>query len=336
MKKSLKKYFVPSDDNDHQPHSLRDNSLRNILIVSILFEIIALVAILPVFNGKLDYLSAVLPSVLVSETNEERLSMNLSELKNNQNLVLAAQMKANDMAEKSYFSHVSPDGKQPWYFLTQAGYDYEVAGENLAVNFVDSKQVHEAWMESPTHKANILKDNYTEIGIATAKGQYKGRDVIFVAQFFGKPKVKPQIVEVVSVPQDINDISAEDSPEIETEEEVAGTSTTTVKVFSSKEDIPNESVVASISNNISNLESLSDNNDSGLSSRRILSSPVTIVSLIMSVLLILVSIALLMKIFIKIRVQYPKMILNSALVISVLASFYLLNSLLVDLFGEII
>jgi hypothetical protein len=96
-------------------------------------------------------------------------------------------MKANDMAEKGYFAHTSPEGKTPWYWFKQAGYDYSYAGENLAVNFFESKDVAEAWMNSPTHRANIVKKDYTEIGIAVATGMYEGRQSVFVAQLFGTP-----------------------------------------------------------------------------------------------------------------------------------------------------
>jgi len=49
----------------------------------------------------------------------------------------AAQLKANDMAEKGYFAHTSPDGKTPWEWLKDVSYPFLAAGENLAVNFLD-------------------------------------------------------------------------------------------------------------------------------------------------------------------------------------------------------
>ena len=49
-----------------------------------------------------------------------------------------------------------------------------IAGENLAVNFSDSQDVTNAWMNSPEHRANILNGDFTQIGIATAQGTYKG------------------------------------------------------------------------------------------------------------------------------------------------------------------
>ena len=99
-------------------------------------------------------------------------------------------MKARDMAEKGYFAHTSPDGKNPWYWLEQAGYKYQYAGENLAVNFNDSKDVTEAWMQSPTHRANIVKNKYTEVGTGVATGIYEGRKAVFAVQLYANPLTK--------------------------------------------------------------------------------------------------------------------------------------------------
>ena len=132
-------------------------------------------------------MAAVLPSVLSDLTNQERQTQNLPVLIVSPKLNEAAQMKANDMATKGYFSHTSPDGKTPWYWLEQVGYNYQYAGENLAVNFTDSKDVTDAWMASPEHRANIVKGNYTEVGTGVASGMYQGREAIFVAQDYANP-----------------------------------------------------------------------------------------------------------------------------------------------------
>jgi hypothetical protein len=120
-------------------------------------------------------------------TNENRQEQNLSTLAVNPLLNKVAELKARDMAEKGYFSHVSPDGKKPWYWFKQAGYNYEYAGENLAVDFTDSQDVVAAWMNSPTHRANVLKEQYTEMETGIATGTYKGHETVFVAQAFGRP-----------------------------------------------------------------------------------------------------------------------------------------------------
>jgi hypothetical protein len=119
--------------------------------------------------------------------NSDREAEGLSTLTVSPVLEKAAALKASDMAEKGYFAHVTPEGYQPWYWFQKAGYKYTYAGENLAINFGDSDEVNEAWMKSPTHRANIMNGKYTEVGIATALGSYEGKSTVFVAQMFGTP-----------------------------------------------------------------------------------------------------------------------------------------------------
>lgn len=140
-------------------------------------------------NGS-PYVAAVISAVLVELANDDREAQALQTLEVNPKLVAAAQAKADDMAEQGYFSHSTPEGYDSWHWFRLAGYDYAYAGENLAVDFSESSDVQKAWMASPTHRDNILNSNYTEIGIATAKGTYKGRDAVFAVQMFGKPSAK--------------------------------------------------------------------------------------------------------------------------------------------------
>ncbi|OGG60150.1 hypothetical protein A2765_01105 [Candidatus Kaiserbacteria bacterium RIFCSPHIGHO2_01_FULL_56_24] len=136
------------------------------------------------------YVAAVISAVLVDLANQDRTELALSGLKVNPVLVEAAQAKANDMAVKSYFAHTSPEGFDSWHWFKEAGYDYQYAGENLAVNFSDSGDVEKAWMHSPTHRDNIVNPKYTEIGIAVATGMYQGREAVFAVQMFGRPKME--------------------------------------------------------------------------------------------------------------------------------------------------
>jgi len=154
-------------------------------------------------RGASPYLAAVISAVLVDLANDDRSSEALPDLNINPLLVAAAQAKADDMAAKSYFAHKSPDGKDSWHWFKQVGYDYAYAGENLAVNFADSVDVEKAWMQSPTHRANIMNGRYTEIGIATAVGMYQGRQTVFAVQMFGRPAA----AAVSTAPAPIADIA---------------------------------------------------------------------------------------------------------------------------------
>jgi hypothetical protein len=91
------------------------------------------------------------------------------------------------MAQKGYFAHTSPEGVTPWYWFGQAGYKFIYAGENLAINYDESDAVHDAWLESPTHRANIMNEHFTEMGVATARGMYRGVPTTFVVELFGMP-----------------------------------------------------------------------------------------------------------------------------------------------------
>ena len=146
-------------------------------------------------------LAAVVTSNLISLTNEDRSDNGLGTLTVNPQLTAAAQAKADDMAAKGYFAHVSPDGRTSWTWFKEAGYSFSYAGENLAVDFTDSSNVNQAWLNSPTHRANIMNSHFSEIGIATAEGEYEGHKTIFVVQMFGTPATTPVTVTAQTLPQ---------------------------------------------------------------------------------------------------------------------------------------
>jgi hypothetical protein len=161
--------------------------------------------------------AAVITSMLVDLANTDRSSNHVGTLIENPALTAIAQAKANDMAKKGYFAHTSPEGKSPWYWFTQGGYVFSYAGENLAVDFSDSADVERAWMNSPTHRANLLNQHFTEIGIATAVGTYEGHQTTFVVQEFATPAANTPVRNVAEVttpkiPTDIAVATTEKNP----------------------------------------------------------------------------------------------------------------------------
>ena len=124
---------------------------------------------------------------LFQQVNQEREKNGLSALTYNDKLSTAASLKAQDMFSKNYWAHFAPDGKTPWDFILSSGYNYEYAGENLAKNFLFSDGVISAWMNSQTHRDNILKRDYTEVGYAIVNGTLNGEQTTLVVQMFGKP-----------------------------------------------------------------------------------------------------------------------------------------------------
>lgn len=183
--KGLKHTFIPHEHNGYQPHFFREISVISITIIIIALFSISASTIL--YIRSTDMAATVLPAVLVDLTNDARISNNKGILTRNSILDSAAQLKAEDMARLGYFAHTSPQGLTPWHWFGQAGYSFAYAGENLAINFNESIDVENAWLNSPTHKANILNSQFTEIGIATVDGIYQGYPTTYVVQMFGKP-----------------------------------------------------------------------------------------------------------------------------------------------------
>lgn len=188
--KVLKKYFIPHEENDHKPHLLRARTIAFVCLVAIAAESAFLFGSAYVVPRSRLF-GEILANVLVDETNQNRVTDNLSPLTVSPLLQGAAQDKANDMATKGYFAHTSPDGITPWYWFEKVGYGFTYAGENLAVNFVNSEDVTNAWMNSPEHRANILNGNFTEIGMASAQGTFQGQPAIYVVELFGRPSPAP-------------------------------------------------------------------------------------------------------------------------------------------------
>lgn len=216
MFKWFKKYFVPHKDNDWKPHLFREASTAIIFSIIVALFIVAVSGRFILINT--DLTALILPKVLVDYANQDRETKNYRHLAISPVLERAAQLKADDMAKNEYFAHKSPEGKTPWYWFQQVGYDFAYAGENLAVNFNDSVDVNTAWMNSPGHRDNIMNSNFTEIGIATAEGMYQGRKTIFVVQLFGRPAVEETLL-----PKPI----ATTTPKTSTKPAVTTTATTT-------------------------------------------------------------------------------------------------------------
>jgi hypothetical protein len=182
----LRDYFLPHQQNGYRPHLFSKTSVIALALFIIICEVGFIAQTKVVFLAT-DFLASVLPSVLTDLTNVARAENGLTTLTRNPLLDEAAQAAAQDMAAKGYFAHVAPDGTTPWHWLDVVGYKYSYAGQNLAVNFTDSENVETAWLNSPTHRENILKSQYTEVGFGTATGMYEGQETTFVVEYFGTP-----------------------------------------------------------------------------------------------------------------------------------------------------
>lgn len=143
-------------------------------------------------KGVLGYATDMSASNLLQGTNDQRTASSLGALALSSQLEQAAQAKANDMAARDYWSHNTPDGTSPWTFITNVGYRYQTAGENLAYGFDTSTDTITGWMNSPEHRANILNATYKEVGFGIANAaSYQGAspETIVVAMYGSRQAV---------------------------------------------------------------------------------------------------------------------------------------------------
>ena len=149
-------------------------------------------------STSLSFASPITSENLINLINQERTSRNIAPLSSNDELNNAADLKSNDMINRDYFDHYA-FGLSPWDFISNSGYDYLYAGENLAMDFQTSEGMVNAWMNSTEHRENILNPNFTDIGIGVVKGEYtendKTRDTVVVTNIFGRQK--PPILKLI-------------------------------------------------------------------------------------------------------------------------------------------
>lgn len=214
--------FLPHEKNNHRALLLQPIFLSFFIFLYLLNQIF-LRTLSIVKPGVLGYSSEITADKIYILTNDERQKMGLPLLHYNTALSQSATKKAEDMFKNNYWAHTSPNGSSPWEFFKQAGYEYSVAGENLAKDFYDNDSVLKAWMNSPTHKANIISSKYQEIGIGVVNGILNGVKTTLVVQHFGTP-LNPALVK-------------NDSPEEKAYVEYVNTEKPVVLATSSKEEL---------------------------------------------------------------------------------------------------
>ena len=183
--------FVPHHKNNHKPKILHTNSLLSLLGVLIMAQ--SVIGMFSVLRPRIIGLATNIdPDKIIILTNNQRLQNDQDPLTTNNKLNQAALAKATDMFANNYWSHTSPDGTEPWYFISQADYQYKHAGENLARDFENSTEVVSAWMASPSHNKNILDSRFQNIGVAVVNGIINGKETTLVVQMFGTESSQEQ------------------------------------------------------------------------------------------------------------------------------------------------
>jgi len=210
VKNFIHHLFIPHEENNFRAKSLHTDFLTVYLVIAFLMTIIFKQANL---HNVLGFATDISVDKLYQLINEQRQKNNLPSLSLNSSLSLAAQKKAENMFQENYWSHYAPDGKTPWDFILGANYKYEYAGENLAKNFLFSNGVVDAWMNSSTHRENILKKEYTEVGYAIVNGTLNGEQTTLVIQMFGTPLASSFVSQPVQANKTIQNIPIENKPQ---------------------------------------------------------------------------------------------------------------------------
>lgn len=121
----------------------------------------------------------------LEDINVLRRGAGLEDLRFDPRLSASARKKAEDMKNRDYFDHVGPNGEEPWSFFEAENYNYKYAGENLYQSFDGTDTTDglrdnfalKAWLNSESHKENLLDKRFTDIGI--------GRVDRFIVHHFG-------------------------------------------------------------------------------------------------------------------------------------------------------
>ena len=182
----IKLLFIPFKANNFSPKFLQNNILLYFVICLLVIKIISIVVFINF--PKNIFFADITKTALMSLINQERSSLGILPLIENQKLNEAASLKAEDILERDYFSHQSPKGATPWYWFSKIGYSYKYAGENLAIGLLNSEDAYKAWINSMSHKENIINPNYKEVGTAVLTGDYEGNSTTVIVQLFGGPK----------------------------------------------------------------------------------------------------------------------------------------------------
>lgn len=310
IRRKLKRAFIPHNENKFLPTFIKPRSLFILAVVLLLIKFL-IFSWYFYFPRTIEF-AIVTSSRLTELANTERVAAGLQPLKTNEKLVQAAIQKAQDMLNKNYFAHTSPTGVMPWYWLDRTGYKYVAAGENLAKDFTDSEILHQAWMDSSTHKANILNKKYQEIGIAVIEGEINGKRTVLAVEFFGKSpslaqtvvgKTESKPVAISNTDIELETVAGEETPKTEAQKGINLLKGPDVFKQSLKE-------IVETPKNILNI---------------VTEKSETIVQKTYFVILGLLILVLMLTIFINIRVQYPKVIFTALIFIVLIAAMALFN-----------
>lgn len=129
-----------------------------------------------------------LATQIMSLTNKERAKRELGKLATSKTLNASACLKLDNMVKDDYWSHDNPNGTFWFSFITGAGYQYKEAGENLAYGYDTPQGFITGWLNSPKHKENMLKSDWTEQGLCVKDVYFQGQQSLLAVHHFAIPR----------------------------------------------------------------------------------------------------------------------------------------------------
>jgi uncharacterized protein YkwD len=133
---------------------------------------------------------------LVAMTNVDRTSNGLTSLIEQDPLIDLARERSDDMLNRNYFAHeIPPTGDLVFVLMKERGIPYRIAGENLAWNnaaeAISVQRAEQDFMNSPAHRANIMKAEFDSIGVGAIPGTGKVMYTVLFMRPFDPAPVEP-------------------------------------------------------------------------------------------------------------------------------------------------
>lgn len=191
MSHHLLTLFLPHQKNNYRPNILNPVVISAILVTAFLQQVSYTPSRVNLRGNVLAYATDINPVELLKDTNIERNKAGLAPLRLDSRLNASASDKASDMFSNDYWAHVSPSGVQPWHWFEVEHYAYSYAGENLAKNFDTSAGVMQGWMNSQTHRDNLLNIHYVDVGFSISNGTLQGEQTTLVVAHYGAAPQAP-------------------------------------------------------------------------------------------------------------------------------------------------
>ena len=187
-------FFIAHPGNNFHPKILKPGLILMLAVILIVIRVL----LSPVQTEG----SATDSQILMSLINRERSDRNLPILFLSQPLLAASAVKSQDMIDRDYFAHQNPDGDYVWGEIAAAGYgQYKILGENLAIDFATSEGMIQAWIDSPSHRENLLHPDFEHQGLTALYGDYQGRYTNLTTSLFGAQEASAQTPTAPPAPQ---------------------------------------------------------------------------------------------------------------------------------------